>query len=84
MDPISEAMAAALMLAREHGGKLIRLPGGYWTFEGCPWSGSAPTQHFGTTTIEGLVRRGHMTYTQWRRKTKKPGEFPIEVEVVVR
>ncbi len=59
-----------------------RIGTGYWTWQGCPWNGSAPQQYFGTTTVDGLVRRGYLHYSQWRRKTKRHGQFPIEVEIV--
>jgi hypothetical protein len=77
-------MKAAIAMAREHGGFLIRLPGGYWTYLDCPRSRGAgpPDQYFGTTTIEGLVARKRMHYSQWQRRSKRHGQFPIEVELV--
>lgn len=81
-EPLSDTMSAALMVAREHGGKLTRLPGGFWTFDGCPRNNNTPLTFFGTTTIKGLVWRGHMEFTQWRRKTKQHDPFPVEAQTV--
>jgi hypothetical protein len=52
-------------MAVDHGGKLIKFSGGYWTFPDCPRSGGLPTEYYGTTTIEALVRRGRLQYTEW-------------------
>lgn len=57
----------ALDLATTHGG-LVRLPGGFWTYTGCPTTerrdvGFVPDVWVGTTTIQALVRRGALTHT---------------------
>jgi hypothetical protein len=74
---ISATMRMAVLVTRERG-KLVRFPGGYWSYEGCPWDGATPQTYFGTTTIQGLVRRGVLRYSQWRRKSRQHGEFPVE------
>ena len=76
-DEISATMAAALALAMEHGGKLSRHSGGYWSYAG--WR-HGNGEYFGTTTIESLVARGRLRYSQWR--DGRSGQFPVEVEVV--
>lgn len=72
---LSPTMSAVLKEAVDFGGRLVRLPGGYWTYPGCPWAGSAPSFNVGTKTIEGLRARGHLVYTEWKRG--KSGWFPI-------
>ena len=70
-NPLSSTMLAALRAARANGGKLVRLPGGFWMAGGgCS---------FGTTTIQSLVMRGYMQYTDW--KDGRHGNFPIEATI---
>jgi len=79
---ISATMAAALAMASEHGGKLTRYVGGYWSFAGVPrrQHDGVPEEYFGTTTIAGLVGRDRMRYCNWREG--RGGQFPIEVEII--
>jgi hypothetical protein len=78
---ISAPMAAALALAAEHDGKLVRYAGGYWSWRGCPCRhDGVPQDYFGTTTINGLVARGCLRWTKVR--AGRGGEFPIEAEIV--
>lgn len=65
---ISGTMAAALATAYEHGGELIHYVGGFWSWRGCPRHShnGNPEEYFGTTTIEGLVARQRMAYTEWK------------------
>lgn len=60
-DELSEPMKAALDKMKEHG-RLVRWPGGYWTFPNCPSrptpNGAAPEWWTITQTINGLARRG--------------------------
>lgn len=73
---ISKTMRIAIELAKEHGGKLTRYPGGFWG--GPDWNGE---RHVGTTTIEALVKRGMMTYTNYQTgRDRRP--FPIEATLV--
>jgi hypothetical protein len=67
-------MRNAIDYANEHGGRLIRYPGGFWCKDGLmewqrPW--------FGATTIEALVKRGVAEYTKWFEGSR--ARFPIEV-----
>lgn len=72
---ISETMAKAIHFAQKCGGKLTRHPGGFWRDDGPAmdrWGGT----WFGTPTVEALVKRGLMTYTQWKESGNS--RFPIE------
>lgn len=77
---LSPTMLATIAKANEHGGRLVRLPGGFWTYEGCPWNGSAPEWSQGTSTIHALVTRGAAVYTD--RKTNSRGDFPVAIQIV--
>lgn len=82
---LSTTMQKAVRYAKEHGGKLIRYPGGYWAKEG--WKG--PHEYsFGASTIEALAGRGIVEYTKWQKRknwspafTDHQGEFPIEATI---
>lgn len=76
--PISGVMAAALACAYEHGGKLTRHQGGYWAYHG--WR-HGNGEYFGTTTVNGLVKRGRLRVTEW--KQGRGDRFPVEAEIVL-
>lgn len=79
--PVTGEMATCLTFARAHGGRLVRSPGGFWSYPGAPTAGDGvPRPSFGTSTIEALVRRKLMIYTEHRQG--KRGPFPIAAEVV--
>jgi len=51
--------------AREHGGELVRMPGGYWTYKGAKMVEDSPGNYVPewlcqTNTIFALVRRRRM------------------------
>lgn len=78
---ISPFMQAAIDLAKEGGGKLVRLPGGFWTIPGEPLDLAkigVPFRHVGTTTVQTLVQRGLATYTKMQ-SSKRRSMFPIEM-----
>lgn len=77
--PLSATMAAALAFSIDHGGKLVRHAGGYWTYPGCP---KPHEEYFGTTTIQALVDRGELRYVEW--KGGRGGRFPIAVNIAPR
>lgn len=79
-DQLSATMAIVLAETIDHGGKLERHAGGYWTYPGCPRSWTRHDWSAPTTTIEALVRRGKLEYTEWRDGRK--GKFPIAASVV--
>jgi hypothetical protein len=75
--PFSPTMKEAFDYATKHnGGIFYRSPGGYWSIsserQAYPW--------WGTPTIEGLVKRGAATYTEWREG--RNGKFPVEVRML--
>lgn len=75
---LSRTMQDAVAYAIEHGGKLKRFPGGFWcggdlAARSWPW--------FGTATVEALVKRGAMAYTDWIVGTRT--RFPVEATVNV-
>lgn len=80
---LSPEMYRALKYAEKHGGKLERYPGGYWREPnwqpGAYVYGQEVSQSFGTSTVEGIVRRGRGQYTLW--KDGKNGKFPVEMTV---
>jgi hypothetical protein len=81
--PLSATMAIAMVEAIEHGGKLMRHQGGHWTYPG-----AAPTAVIGhpydwwcgDNTINALVDRGRLKFTEW--KEGRGTRFPIAAEVV--
>lgn len=81
LQALSPTMRAALALAKKHGGKLTRHPGGYWSgpvFRG-DTNGHGCSISFGTSTVESLNSRKQGTYTQW--KENGVGRFPIEFTI---
>ena len=73
---ISKKMQQAMLYALVNGGKLRRYRGGFWAMENWrhgqfPW--------FGTSTVEALVSRGLMSYSEWRDGRK--GRFPVAAVV---
>lgn len=80
-DEITATMAIGLALAMENGGRLVRYVGGYWAAERAPRNHNGiPIDHVGTPTVEGLVKRGRLEYTEW--KEGRGGKFPIVAEFV--
>ena len=69
--PITATMAACLAYAHDHDGILHRYEGGRWAKRG--WSGCS--EKFNASTVQGLVDRGEMEYTEWKAGTHAP--FPI-------
>lgn len=88
LSEMSATMAACLAFIEaarnEHGGKIVRFPGGYWTHAGCDRNGRRPSQYFGTPTIEALVKRGWLRYSRWQEATApaRSRSFPVEAEIV--
>ena len=76
--PLSPTMQSALDYAAAHGGALVRLPGGFWRGQSATqWSQGVP--YFGATTVDALVTRGAMTYTEWR--DSRNGRFPVRAAI---
>ena len=77
-------MAEALATAQQHGNKLVRFTGGYWSWSGCPCKNGVPEQYFRLHTIQALVRRDAMAYTKFqdgRGRRNRGGRDPIEATV---
>lgn len=59
---VSPDMQAVLDKMKEHGGEIIRRPGGYWTFEDMPeitrWGNTSYEWYAKTLTIRALADRG--------------------------
>jgi hypothetical protein len=79
--PLSSEMAACLLEAEQHGGKLIRHPGGYWSWPDCPRlsHNGLPESYFLPVTIMALIARDRMEYVEWQEG--KRGRFPIAAAV---
>lgn len=82
MKSITATMAVCLAETIEHGGKLVRHQGGYWSWPGGPRRAhdGVPEEYFGTTTVEALVARKRMEWAEW--KEGRGGRFPIVAVVV--
>ena len=78
---LSVTMQKALDFANQHGGKLVRYPGGFWMQEGFKTDNHTwmNRRWFGTSTVQALVARQEMWYSRWQ--TGRNGEFPIEATV---
>lgn len=77
MNVLSPEMIDAVKLAKKHGGKLMRRPGGFWAEES--WSFGCGRPWFGTSTIAALVKRQKGDYTL-RATTGFPIEFTLRRE----
>jgi hypothetical protein len=70
-------MRDAVEYARQHGGVLVRYPGGFWAKGG--WRGCGCGVWFGTTTVNALLERGVAEVVEW--KEGRSCRFPIKVKV---
>lgn len=73
---LSPTMIDTIEWALANGGKLIRYAGGYWTVPNCPVLDGVPGRYVRRPTIDGLKKRGHLTFTQFRKG--KTGDFAVE------
>lgn len=78
---LSPVMEEAMRYAR-NAGKLVRLPGGFWTVESSPRHAhnGHPEWSVGTPTVKALVARGELAYSRWQ--DGRHGPFPIEAAPV--
>ena len=72
---LSKTMLKTLEYIKEHGNVITRYQGGFWAEVGWhpyerPW--------FNTNTIQALVERGYLSYTQWKESRRYNERFPIE------
>ncbi len=83
---LSETMQEAIDYAIEHGGELVRYPGGWWAREGWPGYGASSLKSeawfygFGTRTVRALVSRGLAEYTDFRNG--KRGDYPVRIKII--
>jgi hypothetical protein len=79
---LSPKMREAVDKAHEHGGTLVREPGGFWTYPGCTHTKPAiPDWHVGIYTVKALVIRGLANFTKYE-SDRYGYKFPVAVEVV--
>jgi hypothetical protein len=74
MAELSKTMLECLKSCRGWGGTIHRHPGGYWGA-----SAFKLYESFGTSTVEGLVKRGELEYVKWREG--RSGRFPIAATI---
>lgn len=72
---LTKTMQAACHYANQHGA-LVRYPGGFWQGDGGFNRGA---EHYSTSTVAALVKRGVAKYTAWQKG--KHRTFPIRVEL---
>ena len=75
---LTPTMKEAAKFAKEEcGGKLHRHPGGFWAGEDYRQHGKS----FGTSTVEGMVKRGAAEYTKYL--DGRNGRFPVEATLSI-
>jgi hypothetical protein len=74
---LSPTMRHAITFAQQHGGKLIRHPGGFWSC--AEWQRVGSHESFSTGTADALVTRGVGYYSEW--KDGRNGRFPVAVTI---
>lgn len=73
---MTDTMFLCIDFMHSNGGVLHRQPGGFWTDS----ANYSPYQRtFGTSTVQGLVRRGVAEYVEWQEG--RSGKFPIKAQV---
>jgi hypothetical protein len=75
MEKLSPTQEEALQIIREHGGRIIRLKGGFWTYPGCPAGNGIfrkyPSWSVDIKTVrclerEGFLERANVFPEEWR------------------
>jgi hypothetical protein len=75
---LSPTMRHAITFAQQHGGKLVRHPGGFWSCaEWVRYASGGSHESFSTGTADAIVTRGAGHYSEW--KDGRNGRFPIAV-----
>ncbi|MDH4186357.1 MAG: hypothetical protein OEV08_05120 [Nitrospira sp.] len=72
---LSPEMQRCLDFVQRQGGSIHRHQGGYWAAQ--DWKFSTG-EYFGTTTVEALVSRAVLVYSEW-----KDNRFPIAATLLV-
>lgn len=80
-DPrLTRPMEIAMADIARIGGTVERKPGGYWVRPGVAWSSSTGWGlSIPTTTVQALVRRGKLAYTEHQEGRR--GKFPIRAAI---
>ena len=73
-DTLTPVMRACLVFMHQGDGSIYRHQGGYW----CSRIYNL-AESFGTSTVEGLVKRGFIEYVEW--KEGRNGKFPTRATV---
>lgn len=92
-DRLSPTMQEALNVARLNGGRLTRLPGGFWTYPGCPCderrmmgfhytSEAVPNWYVSALTVKALVARGYVEADEFGRS--RSGEYMVGVKLTAK
>jgi len=68
-------MQQTIAYIQANGNEIYRHPGGFWAKKN--WN--LPEKYYGTMTIQSLVSRGILKYTEW--KENKRGQFPVKAEM---
>jgi hypothetical protein len=86
---LSPAQELALRFVAANGGRLVRLPGGFWTYPGCPvesrpYGDDVPTDYVRTNTVRALVVRGELVETEHRTSrtiSGRPTQYAVAVSL---
>ncbi len=74
---VTQTQIRCLRFMQQNGAEIHRHPGGYWSTSDWRHNGIS----FGTSTIEGLSKRGLIKYTEWKKHGHGDGQFPIKAEI---
>lgn len=76
---LTVTMVACLAYVHENGGTITRHQGGFWAKP--DWNRNQ--EYYGTTTIEALVARGKLKYTEFKNRVSTLyAPFPVEATLV--
>ena len=77
---LSPTMQEALNVARVNGGRLERLPGGFWTYPGCPCDERAvPNWYVSAHTVKALLARGYVEDDEFA--SNRGGKYMVGVRL---
>jgi hypothetical protein len=76
---LTPTMQQAVEFIRQHG-SIVRYQGGYWNRPGCVHYGEYSAGSFGSSTIDGMAKRGIIEYTEWKERGTGY-KFPIAAKL---